>query len=188
MTGCGRQAARRRSIVAIRGPRWPTRAAQLPRIYFPSEIRRSLSIHLDRACRAGREIEMDNALLLAVLLLVLKEWFRLLRDRRREREREERARLERRRRRWRCSGSAFSSPGLEGARLAPMSSLTEIEAATESLSAAEKQELLLFLATCLRRERKSIPLPRRFTRERVDAWIAEDAADLERLRPNFLRR
>jgi hypothetical protein len=65
-----------------------------------------------------------------------------------------------------------------------MSSLPEIEAATESLSAAEKQELLLFLATCLRRERQSIPSPRRFTREQVDAWIAEDEADLERLRRN----
>ena len=43
-------------------------------------------------------------------------------------------------------------------------------------------ELLLFLATCLRRERQSMPPPRRFTREQMGAWIAEDEADLERLR------
>lgn len=47
-----------------------------------------------------------------------------------------------------------------------MSSLPEIEAATESLSDAAKQELLLFLATCLR--------------EQMGALIAKDEADLDR--------
>ena len=61
-----------------------------------------------------------------------------------------------------------------------MSSLPETEAATESLSDAAKQELLLFLATCLRRERQSIPSPRRFTREQMGALIAKDEADLDR--------
>lgn len=61
-------------------------------------------------------------------------------------------------------------------------SLSDIEAATESLSALEKQELLLFLATSLRRERQSIPAPRRFTREEIGAWIEEDEADFKRLR------
>lgn len=70
----------------------------------------------------------------------------------------------------------------ENARLSFMSSLSDIEAATEALSAGEKQELLLFLATCLRRERQSIPPPRRFTREQMGAWIAEDDADLAQLR------
>jgi len=62
-----------------------------------------------------------------------------------------------------------------------MSRLSEIEAIIESLSAAQKQELLLFLAACLRRERRSVPGPRRFMREQIGAWIAEDEADRERL-------
>ena len=65
-----------------------------------------------------------------------------------------------------------------------MSTLAEIENAAEKLSAVEKEELLLFLAKRLRGERQNIPLPRRFGREQVDAWIAEDEADLQRLRPN----
>lgn len=63
-----------------------------------------------------------------------------------------------------------------------MATLTDIEAAAESLSAAEKQELLLFLATCLRRERQGLPPPRCFTREQMSTWIAEDETDLEQLR------
>lgn len=63
-----------------------------------------------------------------------------------------------------------------------MANLTDIEAAAESLSAAEKQKLLLFLATCLRRERQSLPPPRRFTHAQMSAWIAEDETDLEQLR------
>lgn len=62
-----------------------------------------------------------------------------------------------------------------------MNTLAEIETAAEDLSAAEKQELLLFLATRLRRERQQAPPPRRFTREQMEAWIGEDEADLERL-------
>jgi hypothetical protein len=62
-----------------------------------------------------------------------------------------------------------------------MNTLADIENATEALSAAEKQELLLFLATRLRRERQTAPPPRRFTREQIGSWIAEDEADLERL-------
>jgi hypothetical protein len=62
-----------------------------------------------------------------------------------------------------------------------MNTLAEIETAADDLSAAEKQELLLFLATRLRRERQKAPPPRRFTREQMAAWIGEDEADLERL-------
>lgn len=51
-----------------------------------------------------------------------------------------------------------------------MKSLSEIEAAVEALSAPQKQELLLFLATRLRRERQGIPQPRRFTREQIGAY------------------
>ncbi len=63
-----------------------------------------------------------------------------------------------------------------------MSRLSEIEAVIDSLSLAEKQEMLLFLAARLRRERRSVPGPRSFTREQLGAWIAEDETDLERLR------
>lgn len=63
-----------------------------------------------------------------------------------------------------------------------MNSLAEIENAADTLSAEEMQELLLFLATRLRRERQKAPAPRRFTREQISDWMAEDEADLERLR------
>lgn len=63
-----------------------------------------------------------------------------------------------------------------------MSRLSEIEAVIDSLSLVEKQELLLFLAACLRRGRRSVPGTRSFTREQLGAWMAEDEGDLERLR------
>ncbi|MGH8226512.1 MAG: hypothetical protein ACREU3_01190 [Steroidobacteraceae bacterium] len=63
-----------------------------------------------------------------------------------------------------------------------MNTLTDIESAAETLSSAEQQELLLFLATRLRRERRNAPSPRHLTCEPIGAWIAEDEADLERLR------
>lgn len=52
--------------------------------------------------------------------------------------------------------------------------LAEIQAATEKLPPAEKQELLLFLAARLRAEGAQLPSPRKFTREEMEAWIAED--------------
>ncbi len=63
-----------------------------------------------------------------------------------------------------------------------MRTLTEIEAAADQLPPEEKQELLLFLAVRLRKEGGSLPEPRRFTREEMAAWIAEDEADMCRLR------
>lgn len=65
-----------------------------------------------------------------------------------------------------------------------MSTLAEIENAAEKLSIEEKEELLLFLAARLRGQRQKMPPPRRFGREQVGAWIAEDEADLQRLRRN----
>lgn len=65
------------------------------------------------------------------------------------------------------------------AKLHSMKSLPEIEDAAETLSAAQKQELLLFLAARLRHERQSVPQPRRFPLEQMWAWITEDGADLE---------
>lgn len=63
-----------------------------------------------------------------------------------------------------------------------MSTLAEIEAAADRLLPEEKQELLLFLATRLRAERGASPEPRKFTKEEMEAWIAEDEADMRRLR------
>jgi hypothetical protein len=63
-----------------------------------------------------------------------------------------------------------------------MSTLAEIEVAADQLLPEEKQELLLFLATRLRAERGSLPEPRKFTKEEMEAWIDEDEADMRRLR------
>jgi hypothetical protein len=63
-----------------------------------------------------------------------------------------------------------------------MSTLAEIEVAADRLLPEEKQELLLFLATRLRAERGTLPEPRKFTKEEMAGWIAEDEADMRRLR------
>ena len=63
-----------------------------------------------------------------------------------------------------------------------MSTLVEIEAAEDQVLPEEKQELLLFLATRLRSERGNLPEPRKFTKEEMAGWIAEDEADMRRLR------
>lgn len=63
-----------------------------------------------------------------------------------------------------------------------MSTLAEIESAVDALPAAEKQELLLFLAARLRAESGRLPAPRKFTREQLDAWIAEDDSEMNRAR------
>jgi hypothetical protein len=61
-----------------------------------------------------------------------------------------------------------------------MSTLTEIEAAADALPPADKQELLLFLAARLREQGGPLPAPRKFSREQLSAWIAEDEADMKR--------
>ncbi len=73
-------------------------------------------------------------------------------------------------------------PPAVNASSSPVSTLDEIEAAADKLLPEEKQELLLFLATRLRAERGAMPGPRKFTREEMEAWIAEDEADMRRLR------
>jgi hypothetical protein len=60
-------------------------------------------------------------------------------------------------------------------------SLAEVEAAADSLSAAEKEELLRFIAIRLRKER-SQPTPRIYSSEELAAMLAEDEADGESLR------
>ena len=63
-----------------------------------------------------------------------------------------------------------------------MNTLAEIEKAADALSPEQKQELLLFLAARLRAGGARLPEPRKFSREQIAGWIAEDEADLERLK------
>ena len=63
-----------------------------------------------------------------------------------------------------------------------MSTLAEIEAAADALPPEEKQELILFLATRLRGSGVKLPPPRKFSREQIAAWIAEDEAEMRRFR------
>ncbi len=62
-----------------------------------------------------------------------------------------------------------------------MSTLTEIEAAADTLSAEEKEALLRFIAMRLRQERVS-PEPRIYAVEEVATMLAEDEADGTRFR------
>jgi hypothetical protein len=61
-----------------------------------------------------------------------------------------------------------------------MSTLSEIEAAVDALPLGEKQELLLFVAARLREQGGQLPVPRKFSRKQLEAWIAEDEADMRR--------
>jgi hypothetical protein len=62
-----------------------------------------------------------------------------------------------------------------------MTTLAEIEAAADALPAEQKQELFLFLAVRLRGAAQ-LPPPREFTREQIDAWIADDEEGMRRFR------
>jgi hypothetical protein len=59
-----------------------------------------------------------------------------------------------------------------------MSTLAEIEAAADALTPEEKQELMLFLGARLRAQGAKFPETRKFSREQVAAWIAQDEADM----------
>jgi len=61
-----------------------------------------------------------------------------------------------------------------------MNRLAEIEEAAEQLSPEEQQELLLFLASRLRSEGRTLPPPREFTRDQIASWISEDEAGYRR--------
>jgi hypothetical protein len=63
-----------------------------------------------------------------------------------------------------------------------MSTLAEIEAAADALTAEQKQELLLFLATRLRAQDVPLPQPRKFGRDQIAGWIARDEEDMQRFR------
>lgn len=69
-----------------------------------------------------------------------------------------------------------------GAHNSTMSTLAEIEQAAEKLTPQQKQELMLFLGARLRTEGARLPGPRRFSREQVQSWIADDEAELKRFR------
>lgn len=60
-----------------------------------------------------------------------------------------------------------------------MSTLTEIEAAVDSLPLAEKQELLLFLAAQLRNQAGTLPAPRKFSSVEINEWITEDETAMQ---------
>lgn len=62
-----------------------------------------------------------------------------------------------------------------------MTTLAEIEAATDSLTPEQKQELFLFLAARLRGAGR-LPPPRDFSLEQIEAWIANDEEGMRRLR------
>ena len=63
-----------------------------------------------------------------------------------------------------------------------MSTLSEIEAATESLPAEQLEKLMLYLAEKLRNQRSGTPAPRRFEAGQITGWIARDEAEMERFR------
>ena len=62
-----------------------------------------------------------------------------------------------------------------------MSTLAEIEAATDSLPPEQRQELFLFLAARMRGAGE-VPPPRDFSREQMEAWIADDEEGMRRFR------
>lgn len=70
----------------------------------------------------------------------------------------------------------------QAAIVTPMSTLAEIEQAAAALPPKDKERLMLFLGAQLRAEGARLPEPRRFSREQIQTWIAEDEADLRRFR------
>ncbi|MGA2176424.1 MAG: hypothetical protein ABSH38_15720 [Verrucomicrobiota bacterium] len=65
-----------------------------------------------------------------------------------------------------------------------MTTLAEIEAATDALSASDKQQLLLYLAARLQAQGAPLPDALAPLREpRID-WMAEDEAAMRRFHPN----
>jgi hypothetical protein len=61
-----------------------------------------------------------------------------------------------------------------------MKSLHEIERAAEELPAAQRTELLLFLAESLRKQQVPLPEPRQFSTGQLQAWMDEDEEAMRR--------
>ncbi len=72
--------------------------------------------------------------------------------------------------------------GYAGLNLVCMSTLAEIERAAGELSAAQRTELLLFLAESLHKEQAPLPEPRQFSEEQLKAWMDEDEEAMRRFR------
>ena len=67
-------------------------------------------------------------------------------------------------------------------QIGAMKTLVEIERAVEELPAAQKMELLPFVAKSLREEQAPLPEPRLFSDEQLRAWMDEDEAAMRRFR------
>ena len=63
-----------------------------------------------------------------------------------------------------------------------MGTLAEIEAAVDTLTQRQKEELFLFLVTRLRAGTGELPPPREFSSEQLERWIADDEAGYRRFR------
>jgi hypothetical protein len=61
-----------------------------------------------------------------------------------------------------------------------MKTLAEIERAVEELPAAQKTQLLFFVAQSLRDNEIPLPEPRLFSQEQVQAWLDEDEEGMRR--------
>jgi len=68
--------------------------------------------------------------------------------------------------------------------VALVTTLAEIETAADALSAIEKQQLMLYLATRLQAQGASLPETPTLPRERLGDWMAEDEAAMRRFRPS----
>ena len=83
----------------------------------------------------------------------------------------------------RARGVVFDLPHViadAAAAAAPRLKLVAGDFFVDALPAADKQQLLLFLAARLREQAGDLPAPRRFSGEQLRAWIAEDEADMQR--------
>jgi hypothetical protein len=78
----------------------------------------------------------------------------------------------------------FLVPPDEVLYIRAMTTLAEIETAANALSAIEKQQLMLYLATRLQAEGASLPETPALPRERLGDWMAEDEAAMRRFRPS----
>jgi len=63
-----------------------------------------------------------------------------------------------------------------------MKTLVEIERAAEELPSRQRTELLLFVAETLRKEQATLPEPREFSAEQLQAWMDEDEDAMRRFR------